>query len=402
MDLPDIDWPDIDWPEIDLPKILSRFDAMTGALVVWGAMLSVILLFLLVAAVTSWLGWRRQNRADAAAAAAPEHLIMSPAERAQLRAEAAELIRQAAAMATAAKRAVVAVEETRIRAEAAHQAREAAWRAFDEAQRAYEQARSDINRAHEAGATDADRFGGPGRATVGSPVGGGLAAADGGVELDVLNRVVDQLESVTRAALASAMTDPPAGSGESIDDAATRRDMSRAALAAFRRGDLSVEQLGAVFRQATGWDPLMELHAREVELRRSAESRARRLFQAAAAAERMANHAADVAVVAAHALAEEAVEVAAEAEEARDLLNAVVHFSTALAKRKGRRRGAAGRKATAKRTTGTAKTGTAKTGTAKTGTAATATADAGPVKTPVRFPRQRATSEPTKELSNAG
>jgi hypothetical protein len=61
-----------------------------------------------------------------------------------------------------------------------------------------------------------------------------------------------------------------------------------------------------------------------MELRRTAESRARKLYQAAAAAERSASKAADVAVVAAHALAEEAVEVAEDARRAREALNAAV------------------------------------------------------------------------------
>jgi hypothetical protein len=82
------------------------------------------------------------------------------------------------------------------------------------------------------------------------------------------------------------------------------RQVEEAALAAFKRGDISVDELGAIFKQASGWDPMQELQAREVELRRTAESRARRLYQAAAAAERKAVTAADVAAVSAQALAE--------------------------------------------------------------------------------------------------
>src|SRR5213079_2402559 len=80
------------------------------------------------------------------------------------------------------------------------------------------------------------------------------------------------------------------------DDEDDRRAVSRAALAAFRRGDITVDDLNAVFRQASGWDPMLELQAREVELRRSAESQARKAYQAATAAERSAVKAADVAV----------------------------------------------------------------------------------------------------------
>ena len=67
----------------------------------------------------------------------------------------------------------------------------------------------------------------------------------------------------------------------------------------------------------------------KIELRRTAESRARRLYQAAAAAERTATKAADVAAVAAKAIAEEAVEVAEDARLAREALNAAVRAHVA-------------------------------------------------------------------------
>jgi hypothetical protein len=195
-----------------------------------------------------------------ARAAANEIPQLTPSERARLRTEASELIRQAAATAAAAKRAEAAVEETRAICVVAQQARETAWAAFDLAQKAYEEA---LRGAHE----------------------------------------VSEL--------------PEADEDE-------KRTVSRAALAAFRRGDITVDDLNAVFRQASGWDPMQELHAREVELRRSAESQARKAYQAASAAERSAVKAADIAVVAAHALAEEAIEVAEEAQAVREELTAAL------------------------------------------------------------------------------
>jgi hypothetical protein len=219
----------------------------------------VALIFLLVAGSWSRRQSRRQRRlALATAYAVPEQATLTPADRARLRAEAGELVRQAAAAAVAAKRAQAAVAEAQARAQAAQQAREAAWQVFDAAQRAYTEARSD-------------------------------------------NGVPEPVEE-------------PEESDES------RREVTKAALGAYRRGDISVEQLSTVFRQATGWDPDQETRAKEIEVCRAEESRARRLYQAAAAAERSAHQAADIAAVAARALAEESIEVAAEARAVRDAL----------------------------------------------------------------------------------
>jgi hypothetical protein len=242
---------------------LTGLDAMTAAALVWGVLILVALLFLLVAGSWSRRQHRRQQRlAVATAYAVPEQTTLNPADRARLRSEAGELVRQAAASAVAAKSAQAAVVEARSRAHAAQQAREAAWRVFDAAQQAYTAARSDNG------------------------------------------------------------TSPPAEVPAEPDE--DNREVTKAALAAYRRGDISVEQLNAVFRQATGWDPDQETRAKEIEARRAAESRARRLYQAAAAAERSAHQAADIAAVAARALAEESVEVAAEAKAVREALGVTV------------------------------------------------------------------------------
>jgi hypothetical protein len=153
------------------------------------------------------------------------------------------------------------VVEAQARSIAAQQARETAWATFDVAQRAYQEA---------------------------------LRAAG---------------QVSTESAIAE-------------QDEESKRELSRAALDAFKRGDITVDALEQVFKGVSGADPLQELAAREVELRRTAESRARRLYDAAAAAERTAVKMADVAVVAAAALAQEAAEVAEEAAELRHTLNA--------------------------------------------------------------------------------
>ena len=247
-------------PHIDL----TGLDAMTAAALVWGALVGAVLLFLLVAGSWSRRQSRRQRRhAWAETYAVPETPGLAAGDRARLRSEAGELVRQAAAAAVAAKRAQVAVVEAHARVQAAQQVREAAWRAFDAAQRAYNEARNEM----------------------------------------------------------PANNEPPATPVEASDESdESLREVTKAALGAYRRGDISVEQLSTVFRQATGWDPEQETRAKAIEARRAEESRARRMYQAAAAAERSASEAADIAVVAARALAEESVEVAAEARAVRDAL----------------------------------------------------------------------------------
>ncbi|GAA2621941.1 hypothetical protein GCM10010399_61410 [Dactylosporangium fulvum] len=256
-------------PQAEMPWTLDGgrgilgLDPVKGAVVLWLALMVFILLFILIAAVLSRWNLHRLNRADRRAAVEEAQASLSPAERARLRTEAGELIRQAAATAAAAKRAQIVAAEAQVRCGATQEAREAAWAVFDVAQKAYQEA---------------------------------LTVAT---------------EQATAAA--TPVTD---------SDDATKRELSRAALDAFKRGDITVDALEHVFKGVSGADPLQELQAREVELRRSAESRARRLYEAAAAAERAAQKAADVAAVAAQALAEEAAEVAEEAAELRDTLDA--------------------------------------------------------------------------------
>jgi hypothetical protein len=93
--------------------------------------------------------------------------------------------------------------------------------------------------------------------------------------------------------------------------------VSRAALAAYRRGDLTLEQLREVYRRSSGWDPAQEEREREAERRGIAERAARRNFDRVAAAARRAEQAVRVAELAADALVEEAATAAAEAELAR-------------------------------------------------------------------------------------
>jgi hypothetical protein len=289
-------------PPLDLPWTLTGgrglfgLDPVHGALLLWAALMGFTLLFVILSALLTRWQWGRLNRADARAVAADSAAHdRSPLERAQLRAEAGELIRQAAATAAAAKHAEVTVAEAHAMCEVTQHTREAAWVAFDAAQRAYEAA------LREASTLSLNGHGANGHGSLNGDAANTAAGDD---------RTDDASAASGEIAMAVASTDDH-----------EKGEVARAALAAFKRGDLTVDELGAVFRQASGWDPMQELQAREVELRRTAETRARRLYQAAAAAERAAMRAADVATVAAHALAEEAIEMAEEAQAVRDELN---------------------------------------------------------------------------------
>jgi hypothetical protein len=93
------------------------------------------------------------------------------------------------------------------------------------------------------------------------------------------------------------------------------RQVSRAALDAYRRGEMSAEALRQVFGHA---DPSPEREAREREADRLAltESQARRAFQQAVAAARVAREELHVVEVAEAAVRQEAADAALEAQDA--------------------------------------------------------------------------------------
>ncbi|MFK3983237.1 hypothetical protein ACI2K4_23015 [Micromonospora sp. NPDC050397] len=95
------------------------------------------------------------------------------------------------------------------------------------------------------------------------------------------------------------------------------RAVARAALSAYRRGDISVQELREVFRRSGDWDPVQEERERAAERCRIEQGAARRAHDRAAAGVRRAEQAARVAEVAAEALVDEAAESAAEADEAQ-------------------------------------------------------------------------------------
>lgn len=95
-------------------------------------------------------------------------------------------------------------------------------------------------------------------------------------------------------------------------------EVSSAALAAFRRGELSADQLRAVFARAGDWDPEQEAREREAERLAGEEGRVRRAYDAALAAVRVASERLHIAEVAAAATTQEAIDAAVEAQIAAD------------------------------------------------------------------------------------
>jgi hypothetical protein len=100
----------------------------------------------------------------------------------------------------------------------------------------------------------------------------------------------------------------------------TLREISRAARAAYKRGDLTMEQLRAVWQQVDGWDQARQDRAHELSRLRAEDAEASRLFHVAASRERTARRAAEVARVSSHALTQEAADAAYEAQAVQTLL----------------------------------------------------------------------------------
>lgn len=251
----------------------------TSVLIAWAVLMAGAMTVVAMVAAAAWRNSRRSNRrsahlevdvwqsgppADSALAHADPVTVPrqrqpprppTPADCARLRLEAEELAAVAAAADAAARRAVAAEAEARARYLHTQQAREAAWQAIESAQQAHESAQ---------------------RSTLGP---GAARQGEGDVE----------------------------------------REVTRAAYGAYRRGDISIDQLQEVLRRASGWDPQQEQHEHRVTQLRARERAARRRYYAFAAAERSARKAADIAAVAAQALVDEAAAAAAEARTARQL-----------------------------------------------------------------------------------
>jgi hypothetical protein len=215
-------------------------------------------------------------------------------------AEADALRQHAVTARSAAVSAELALTRAQARSRDAQQARELAWHEYDTAQRAYANAmRNPVL--------------GEGLWPMMNTSGAWPVLVAGGAE-----PAPTPVVAGASPGSALALVEPtPARRVEPPAEPALLHDLSRAALTAFRRGDLSVEQLREVFRRFSGWDARLEQHEREVLRRRAAEREAHRQYTLAAAAERDANREVDVATVAVRAWADEAEEAAEEARLAR-------------------------------------------------------------------------------------
>ncbi len=96
-----------------------------------------------------------------------------------------------------------------------------------------------------------------------------------------------------------------------------QREISSAARAAYRRGEITVEELRAVWHKVDGWDQEREDRAHELSKLRAEEAEAWRRYHAATHSENTAQRAAELAEVASRTLTEEAAEAARRAELAR-------------------------------------------------------------------------------------
>jgi len=93
--------------------------------------------------------------------------------------------------------------------------------------------------------------------------------------------------------------------------------VARAARDAYRRGELTEEQLRAVWQKVDGWGQALQAKTSETSRLRVEVADAWRRYQLASTAVRMARQRAEIAQVAARALKEEAADAARDAELAK-------------------------------------------------------------------------------------
>ncbi|GAB3514446.1 hypothetical protein [Phytohabitans suffuscus] len=189
----------------------------------------------------------------------------------KLRAAAQELAAYAGHTHAVAGRAAAAAIEARERLAVCEEAREEAWRAQEAAGAAYQEAWREVA---------------AGRAAL-----AGRETATVDLELVV------------------------AGDAEGADGE-RQREVSRAALSAYRRGELSVDQLREVWRRAGDWDPDQEERERRADQLRADELAARRAYERTALFARQAAEALWVAEAESRAMSGEAMAAKAEAHEA--------------------------------------------------------------------------------------
>jgi hypothetical protein len=298
--------------------------AMVAGLLMWLALFGVAVAVLAVTALVS--AWQRRAAQPKLDPLDPEppwklrQMRVSVQDFTQLLDGVDELSRQAVAATAAAQVAAAEADAARIASLASQQAREKAWYEYDTAQQAY----SAVLRRSRSTGPGVWPLPAPDRAW---PVLLAHRPRVGPLTIDPMRLGPILVAGGSSAAIRrpsavpaprrpgpEGSTGPRAGGGADPDGL---RDVQRAALAAYRRGDLDTEQLRAVYAKVSGGDGAREQHERDVHRRLAAEREAHRRFAAAATAERRAYEAADIAVVAAHALAEEAATANEEARRAR-------------------------------------------------------------------------------------
>jgi hypothetical protein len=269
------------------------------AVTLWLALLGAAGVVLLATGALAWWQGRQATVVPMPPVTPLRTRRPTPQDLARLLAEVDALSIQAVSAGMAAAGAEAAVATARARCQVAEWVRERAWYEYDTAQQAYVTA---LRAAPDGEAVW------PSASSSGAwPV---LIA--GGAESPA-SLVVDGVP--TADAVLTAPAGPPVPPPREESD--LRDEVARAALGAYRRGGISVEQLREILRHSSGWNHVHARHEREVLLRRAAEREAHRRYDAAAAAERSAHLAVDVATVAARAWADEAAEAAEEALLAR-------------------------------------------------------------------------------------
>lgn len=139
-----------------------------------------------------------------------------------------------------------------------------------------------------------------------------LAAAELAVA-EVERDAAWQAHSATDRTLDEASTSADPLPPQSMSDP-DQREISSAAREAYRRGELSVDELRAVWHRVDGWDQSQQDRSHELSRLRAEKAEAWRQYHAAAFIERSARRAAEVAQVAAAALAQEAADAAEDAQ----------------------------------------------------------------------------------------
>jgi hypothetical protein len=304
---------------VDVPTTLASVavdvHAVIVAVVWWLALIGVAGAVLVAAGAHAW--WQRRQAAIAAMPPVTPLRARSAGrqELARLVAEVDALSIQAISAGIAAADAEEAITAARVRCRVAEWTRERAWYEYDTAHHEYLSALRATSAGDEVWPTANANGAWP---VVVAAAATAVSAASG-------------VSAVVAAPHSGALAPVP------HDRPDLRDEVARAAVAAYRRGGISLEQLRGILRHSSGWTHLHARHERDVLLRRAAEREARRSYHAATEAERHAHLAVDVAVVAARAWADEAGEAADEARRAR--VFATECLRRAATRRRLRRRG---------------------------------------------------------------